>query len=246
MKHLPYTSVGERQTMQVLHNLGKSNKEIATILGCNASTVGRILTKFKNSGSFSPKKKSGRPKKITPNKEARIVQLCEEYRKRPASEINAMMREEDPSFKVNDTAIRYYLRKNGLHGRICCRKPLLRPANKVKRYDWARKYRHKPLAFWREVLWSDETKFELFNSKRRQVCRRKKGESLREDTIQPTVKHGGGSVMMWGCFMGGKAGDLHRVQGIMKKEQYHSILVHHAIPSGLRLGGLHFPSRQRS
>ena len=46
--------------------------------------------------------------------------------------------------------------------------------------------------------------------------------------------------MMWGCFMGGKTGELHRIQGIMKKEQYHSILVHHAVPSGLRLWGRGF------
>ena len=38
--------------------------------------------------------------------------------------------------------------------------------------------------------------------------------------------------------MGSKAGDLHRIQGIMKKEQYHSILVHHVEPSGLCLGGV--------
>lgn len=91
-----------------------------------------------------------------------------------------------------------------------------------------------------KVLWTDEKKFELFNSKRRQYCRKKIGEPLRDDTIQPTVKHGGGSVMFWGSFMGGNVGDLHRIEGIMKKEQYHSILSHHAIPSGLRLGGPNF------
>ena len=41
------------------------------------------------------------------------------------------------------------------------------------------------------VLWTDEKKFELFNSKRRQHCRKKVGEALRDDTIQPTVKHRG-------------------------------------------------------
>ena len=46
-------------------------------------------------------------------------------------------------------------------------------------------------------LWSDEKKFEMFNSKRHQTCRRKKGESLCDDTIQGTVKHGGGPAMFW-------------------------------------------------
>jgi hypothetical protein len=86
-----------------------------------------------------------------------------------------------------------------------------------------------------EVLWSDEKKFELFNSKRRQVCRRRKGEALRDDTVQATVKHGGGSAMFWGCFGGSSLGNLFKVEGIMRKEQYHSILVRHAILSGNRI-----------
>ena len=47
----------------------------------------------------------------------------------------------------------------------------------------------------------------------------------------PTVKHGGGSIMVWGCFAGHKIGDLIRVRGIMKKEQYREILENHAVPS---------------
>ncbi|CAJ1048533.1 hypothetical protein F2P81_021770 [Xyrichtys novacula] len=41
--------------------------------------------------------------------------------------------------------------------------------------------------------------------------------------------------MVWGCFAGDGIGDLFEVKGIMKKEQYHSILQHHAVPSGLKL-----------
>ena len=78
-------------------------------------------------------------------------------------------------------------------------------------------------------------KIELFNSKRRQTCRRRKGEPLRNDTIQPTMKRGGGSAMFWGCFGGNQVGDLVQINGFMRKEHYHSISVHHAVPSGMRL-----------
>jgi hypothetical protein len=43
--------------------------------------------------------------------------------------------------------------------------------------------------------------------------------------------------MVWGCFGGGKVGDLYRVKGILKKEGYYSILQHHAIPCGRCLIG---------
>uniref|UniRef100_A0A674CJV7 TBC1 domain family member 15 n=1 Tax=Salmo trutta TaxID=8032 RepID=A0A674CJV7_SALTR len=50
--------------------------------------------------------------------------------------------------------------------------------------------------------------------------------------------------MVWGCFGGGKVGDLYRVKGILKKEGYHSILHRNAIPCGRRLIGANFLLQQ--
>ena len=50
--------------------------------------------------------------------------------------------------------------------------------------------------------------------------------------LVPTIKHGGGSVMVWGCFSSAGVGDLVKIEGIMKKEQYKTILENNAIPSG--------------
>ena len=47
--------------------------------------------------------------------------------------------------------------------------------------------------------------------------------------------------MVWGCFGGGKVGDLYRVKGILKKEGYHSIFQHNAIPYVRCLIGANFP-----
>ena len=40
--------------------------------------------------------------------------------------------------------------------------------------------------------------------------------------------------------MGEATGDLYRVKGIMKKEDYLNILARHAVPSGVRLDGRGF------
>ena len=53
----------------------------------------------------------------------------------------------------------------------------------------------------------------------------------------PTVRDGGGSVTVWGCFSHAGVGQLKKIEVIMKKEQYHSILQRHAIPSGINLIG---------
>ena len=50
--------------------------------------------------------------------------------------------------------------------------------------------------------------------------------------VAPTVKHGGGSVMVWGCFGGNNTGDIVKIDRILTKEVYFGILKNHAIPSG--------------
>ena len=54
----------------------------------------------------------------------------------------------------------------------------------------------------------------------------------------PTVKHGGGGVMVWVCFAGDTVSELFRTQATLNQYGYHGILQRYAIPSGLRLVGL--------
>ena len=62
--------------------------------------------------------------------------------------------------------------------------------------------------------------------------------------VVPTVKHGGGVMMLWGCFAGDTVCDLFRIQGTLNEHVYHSILQQYTIPSGLRLVGLSFVFQQ--
>jgi hypothetical protein len=48
----------------------------------------------------------------------------------------------------------------------------------------------KDLTFWRNVLWSDETKIELFGHIDHCYVWRKKGEACKLKNTIPTVKHG--------------------------------------------------------
>lgn len=78
------------------------------------------------------------------------------------------------------------------------------------------------------MLWTDESKFEVFGSKRRIFIHRTSKEKMLSDYVVPTVKHGGGSVIVWGSFCAAGIGNIVKIDGILKKEQYKMILEQHA------------------
>jgi hypothetical protein len=82
-----------------------------------------------------------------------------------------------------------------------------------------------------KILWSDENKIELFDLNAKRHIWRKPG------TIH-TVKHGGGSIMLWGCFSAAGAGRLVRIEGKMNSAKYREILDENLLYSAqdLRLG----------
>ena len=70
------------------------------------------------------------------------------------------------------------------------------------------------------------------------------GERYNNECLQATVKHGGGSLQVWGCISANGVGDLVRINGILNAEKYRQILIHHAIPSGRRMMGTKFILQQ--
>jgi hypothetical protein len=77
---------------------------------------------------------------------------------------------------------------------------------------------------WRHVAFSDESIFKIFNSKGRQYVWRFDGQALDSRYTKKTVKHGGGSVAVWGVITADGVGPLTRISGVLTKEKYVKIL----------------------
>ena len=53
---------------------------------------------------------------------------------------------------------------------------------------------------------------------------RKPNEALKKQYLLLTVKYGGGSIMVWGCFSWHGVGNLAPIHGIMTADKYVDIL----------------------
>ena len=77
---------------------------------------------------------------------------------------------------------------------------------------------------WKRIIWSDETNINRFGSDGHQYVWKKKGEPLSDRTTTPTVKFGGGNLMVWECMGWNGVGVLAEVEGRMDAKQYVDIL----------------------
>ena len=80
------------------------------------------------------------------------------------------------------------------------------------------------LYFWGQVLWTDESKFNLFRSDGRVMVWQTPQEAFDPRCMVPTVKHGGGNVKCWDCISSSSAGNLVFIDENMTGEVYRDIL----------------------
>ncbi len=67
--------------------------------------------------------------------------------------------------------------------------------HKKARKQFAEDKQTKDMEYWNNILWYNETKKNLFGSD----SVKQPGEEYKDKYVLPTVKHGGGSVMVWDC-----------------------------------------------
>ncbi len=69
--------------------------------------------------------------------------------------------------------------------------------HKKARKQFAEDKQSKDMDYLKYVLLSDETNIQLFGSAGVKRVWRQPGEEYKDKCVLPTVKHGGGSVMVW-------------------------------------------------
>jgi transposase len=217
-------SSGKRHEIIFLHQEGHSNRKISEKVNLPPSTVGYIVRKYRNEGLVEGNRdRPGRPKKTSERIDRIIVRKVKANRKETAGKIAAAM-EEEFNVKVCPQTVRNRIRETGLKGRIARKKTFISLKNKKARVKFGKEHISKDLSFWKTILFSDESKFNLHGSDGKGYVWRKVGEELNPKCMKGTVKHGGGNVKVWGCFSYDGVGELVFIDGIMTSLVYRNIL----------------------
>ena len=187
-----------RIKIAVLREEGYSTTQIANRVKCSQSAVSKTLTRLKETGSVDDRKLSGRPRISNPREDRALVRISLNDRKLTSPQFKREW-EETCGVVCSTSTIRKRLDGAGLYGRVAKKKPLLTDRHKEIRLKWAQERVYWSLTGWHKIIWSDESKFNLFGSDGRIYVRRRVGEEYLPQCVQQTVKFGGGSVMVWGC-----------------------------------------------
>jgi len=215
-----YTSPSKVARIIELKNLGQSDDQIAQRFNLHRTTIPRLIKCFSESGDpYFRRPKPGRPCKLQ-DRDIRHGAIM--LARGEVANVTELTQKAFP--QVARTTMSRALHEYGLISRVRRSKPWISPANVAKRKAWAAAHSDWTVEDWKQVLFSDESKFMLFKSDGRQYCWMKPGQALDPRFTKKTVKHGGGNVMVWGCVTGEGMGRLHRIEGIMNGPGYVSIL----------------------
>jgi Transposase len=181
------------------------------------------------------KKGSGRPSLVNKSDLEIIREIHKKNPKISAPKLNNIFREKT-NCTISDETMRKNLVYLGFGAFYIAKKPLLSKRNKNLRIEICTKWSFKPDSFWDEVIFSDECKFNLFNSDGRIKVWRERGKRLDPKYINSTVKHGNGGVTAWGSFSSKGVGILVFINGIMDKYVYCNILANNLVESASIMG----------
>jgi transposase len=218
----------ERLVMYEKRISGHSYADIAREFGCSDNCVKKVVNKINNYGTANNLFRSGRNRCTSERTDSLIKQLVTKSRKTTVKEIKQDLALSN--INISETTIRYRIREKGFFGGIARKRPAISPSNAAKRLAFAKKYIRMPAFFWKKILWSDESKFELINSKRRFRVWKKRGEGLNNENVSPTVKHSK-SLMVWGCVSASGVGNLVEITSKMDAKTYVNILENNLIAS---------------
>lgn len=198
LRKMEMTQQEKRAQVVVLKEQGIANKEIAAATGLSVRAIQYINKNVKHTHSFKDRPRSGRPPKLTDRNKRTIARMVKKKETSTATAISKALKSSH-QITVSPDTVKRSLKSFGYACRIKKKKPRLTEKHKKARLAFAKKYESWTSDDWKNVIWSDESKFNLLTSDGKEYYWTNRPAELTEEGISPTLKFGGGGVMVWSC-----------------------------------------------
>ncbi|KFM74584.1 Transposable element Tcb1 transposase, partial [Stegodyphus mimosarum] len=209
---------------------GGSISETAEFVNCSRAAVVKVYRAWQNGTVQNQRRgKCGAPRAIDDRGERRLRRCVRADRRATVEQLTTKMNQ-GATKSVSQSTIQRTLLRLGLRSRRLVRAPMLTAVHRRRRLEFARQYSSWTSTEWRQVAFSDESRFMLHRTDGRWRIRRETSERNHPATIAGTVQAGGGSIMVWGMFSWHSLGSLIIVEGTMDQYKYASVLADHVHP----------------
>ena len=197
----------KRAQIVALFQSGMTEIDVGRQLGVSKQCVNFTIKRYRETGNFVSRTRSGRPRVTSPATDRKIRRACVINPTTSAANIRAEL---PPTISAPSTRTiqRRLSSEFKLKAFRPARKPALSSKNIRDRIAFCKKVKHWTAETWSNVLFSDETIVQQFSNRGSNKVRRPPNSRYNERYIIPTVKHSP-QVMIWGSFSSTGRGNLY-------------------------------------
>lgn len=178
-----------RKLIISLRNDNMSYGEISKTVRKSRSTIQTIIKNYNKHKTTENEHRSGRPSKLSEREKRDVVRIVTTEPRTSAVDI-AKYLGKSKHVSIHPETVRNVLRANNFHSRIPRKKPLISQVNMEKRVEFAKRHKNNNFDYWKRVIFSDESKFNIFGYDGKQRVWRKPNKAMDMKNLMPTVKHG--------------------------------------------------------
>ena len=214
------TEVQRGQAIALLMQ-GQTQRQVAMQFGVNVSTIEQLVRRLRETGRLADRPRTGRPH-VTTRRQDRAIRLANLRNRYVTATETANNTIGNHNRHIHPKTVRNRLREAGLRcRRPCVGLPLTRP-RRARRMAWlaAHSPRIFPMRQWRQVFFTDESRFTLFRPDGRRRIYRRRRERFADASVTEVDMFGGGSVMVWGGISHGVKSPLVVLGGTLTAVRY--------------------------
>ncbi len=198
----------------------------ADLLGLSRTTISRVYREWSEKEKISSERQlCGQKCLVDVRGQRRMDRLVRNNRKTTVTQIITRYNQGMQN-TISERTTRRTLKQMDSSSRRPHRVSLLSDKNRTRRIQFTQTHQNWTIEDWKNIAWSDESRFLLQHSDGRVRIWRKEHESMDPSCLVSTVQAGGGGVMVWGIFSWQTLGPLVTIEHRLNTTDYLSIVDH--------------------